>query len=102
MIDPYDKPSLSELSHYGVLGMKWNRRKSRTNQKKQSKNKETNYKGKELVNKGMKIALDILKYNFIDDLIFNGAGKKSIKATGRIAVTAFLKLNGHKNITWLN
>ena len=139
----------NEIKHYGVLGMKWGRRKNIVSDspklkgatsgpinpgtpklksttsvlndriKKRQKERADNIKQKAIENvkkkitkenaakaaaKGARVASKLAKASLVDDVFYNGAGKKiakeTVKQTGRAVVTAYTMANGGYDIRW--
>lgn len=104
----------SYLVHYGVHGMRWGVHKSRGAGIKVSKQKEytetenepkgINVKkvaAKTIITAG-KVIVSAKMASFMDDLFYDGIGKKLIKQTGRAFVTSYMKSKGSTNIHWYN
>ena len=47
-----------------------------------------------------KVASTVVTASVIDDMFYNGAGKRTVKYAGRAAVTAALTAMGHRDIRW--
>lgn len=119
----------NELKHYGVLGMKWGRRKGRVSTDSRSKNEQSgtskasksarNLKDKAIekvkkkvtkekaikaVAKGAEVCSKMALASAVDDIYYGGTGKKiakeTIKQTGRAVVTAYTMANGGYDIHW--